>query len=66
MHLHLLLHLLLHLHLVYQIDERVDPGKALADDPKDENDEGMEDVEEDNLAEEEDPDQSLKVESPNT
>ena len=51
---------------MYQIDERVDPGKALADDPKDENDEGMEDVEEDDLAEEEDPDQSLKVESPNT
>ena len=42
----------------------------MADDPKDENDEGMEDVEdnviEDDLAEEEDPDESLKVESPST
>ena len=40
------------------------------DDTKDENDEGLEDVEdtvvEDDLAEEEDPVESVKVESPNT
>lgn len=53
-----------------EIDERVDPGKGMDDDTKDENDEGLEDVEdnvvEDDLAEEEDPVESLKVESPNT